>query len=134
MKRMTVLLCLLICMAALSGCAEIAGQIDAEAIAQQVETIASQIDVEAIVTGVIESIDWEELKNYAEKGYDALVEQFPALKGENVKAFLKDNGLELMNKLIESSDAAQQENARKLGEIIKILNPELTDEVDRVIG
>ena len=27
-----------------------------------------------------------------------------------------------------------QDNARKLGEILKILNPELTDEVDSVIA
>ena len=134
MKKIMITLCLLLSLCAFSGCSELSVQIDAEAIAQQVETIASQIDVEAIVTGVIESIDWEELKKYAEQGYDALVEKFPALKGENVKAFLKENGLELMNKLIESSDAAQQENARKLGEIINILNPDLSDEVDKIIG
>lgn len=131
MKKLCILLCLLLGLTVFSGCSE---NIDTDAIVKQAETIAGQIDVEAIITGVIESIDWEQLKDYAEKGYEALTEQFPALKGENVKAFLKDNGLELMNKLIESSDAAQQENARKLGEIIKILNPELTDEVDRVIG
>ena len=125
MKKLMIVLCLLLSMCVFSGCSEVV---------QQVETIAGQIDVEAIVTEVVQNIDWAELKSYAEKGYDALVEQFPALKAENVKTFLKDNGLELMNKLIESSDTQQQENARKLGEIIKILNPELTDEVDRVIG
>ena len=103
-------------------------------VAQQVETIAQQVDVEAIVTGVIESIDWEELQKYAQQGYDTLTEHFPALKTENVKSFLKENGLELMNKFIESSDPDMQENARKLGEIIKILNSELGDEVDKVIG
>ena len=125
MKKLMIVLCLLLSMCVFNGCSEVV---------QQVETIAGQIDVEAIVTEVVQNIDWAELKSYAEKGYDALVEQFPALKAENVKTFLKDNGLELMNKLIESSDTQQQENARKLGEIIKILNPELTDEVDRVIG
>ncbi|MBQ7129592.1 MAG: hypothetical protein IJO21_00905 [Oscillospiraceae bacterium] len=125
MKKIIVLLCLLLSMCILTGCSEVV---------QQVETIASQIDVEAIVTEIIESIDWEELTTYAEKGYDALTEKFPALKAENVKKFIKDNGLVLMNKLVESADPQQQENARKLGEIIKILNPELTDEVDRVIG
>lgn len=134
MKRFRLLLCFALSLFLLTGCAEIADSIDTGAIRQQVETIASQIDVEAIVTGVIESIDWEELKDYARQGYDALTERFPALKAENVKAFLKDNGLDLLNKYIESTDEAMQENARKLGEIIKILNPELTDEVDRVIG
>lgn len=125
MKKICILCCLLLCMAGFSGCGEVAAQ---------VETMAQQIDVEAIVTGVVEKIDWEELKRYAQQGYDLLTEQFPALKSENVKAFLKDNGLELVNKYIASSDEAMQENARKLGEIIKILNPELSDEVDAAIA
>ena len=124
MKKICLLICLLLSVPAFSGCGEIAAQ---------VETIAQQVDVEAIVTGVIENIDWDELKSCAQQGYDALTERFPALKGENIKAFLKDNGLELLNKYIESSDETMQENARKLGEIIKILNPELSDEVDSVI-
>ena len=101
--------------------------------AQQAETIAEQIDVEAIITGVIENIDWEELESYAQQGYDALVEKFPALKAENVKAFLKDKGLSLMNKFLSSTDEATQENASKLGAIIKILYPDLTDEVDAIL-
>lgn len=125
MKRICIALCLLLGLGLFSGCEEVASQ---------VETIAGQIDVEAIVTGVIKSIDWEELKGYAQQGYDALTEQYPSLKSENVKAFLKENGLKLMNSYIESSDAQMQENARKLGEIIKILDPELTDEVDAVIA
>ena len=125
MKRICIALCLLLGLGLFSGCEEVASQ---------VETIAGQIDVEAIVTGVIKSIDWEELKGYAQQGYDALTEKYPSLKSENVKAFLKENGLKLMNSYIESSDAQMQENARKLGEIIKILDPELTDEVDAVIA
>lgn len=123
MKKFCIVLCLLLGLGMFSGCEEVASQ---------VETIAGQIDVEAIVTGVIESIDWEELKNYAQEGYTALTDKYPALKAENVKAFLKENGLKLMNTYIESADAEMQENARKLGEIIKILDPELTDEVDKV--
>lgn len=124
MKKICILVCLLLCMAALWGC---------EDTLAQVETAVSQIDVEKIITEVIESIDWEELKATLEKGYDSLTEKYPALKGENIKAFLKEHGLELLNKYVSSSDEAMQENARKLGEIIKILNPELTDEVDAVI-
>ena len=125
MKKICVLLCLLLCMTCLYGCEEVVSQ---------VETMASQIDLEAVITGAIESIDWDELKTTLGKGYDALMEKYPALKGENIKAFLKDNGLELLNKYVSSSDEAMQENARKLGEIIKILNPELSDEVDSVIA
>ena len=116
----------------LCGCGEISQHV--ETIAQQVETVAQQVDVEAIVTGVIEKIDWEQLQSYAEKGYEALVKKYPALEAENVKAFLKDNGLNLMNKFLSSSDEETQENANKLGAILKILYPDLTDEVDQVLA
>lgn len=132
MNRIIILTALLLCLFSLCGCSS--GQIDAGALIQQVETMAAQIDVESILSDVISRIDWEELKGYAQKGYDALTEKYPALKGENIKAFLKENGLELMNKYLQSADEAKQENARKLGEIIKILNPELTDEVDEVLA
>ena len=104
-----------------------------DTVSTQVETIAQQIDVEAIITDIMERIDWDELKKYADQGYEVLTDRFPSLKAENVKAFLKNNGLELMNRYLESTDEAKQENARKLGEIIKILYPELTDEVSAVI-
>ena len=109
----------------LCGCSEIA---------QQVETVAQQVDVEAIVTGVIEKIDWEQLQSYAKEGYDALVKKYPALEAENVKAFLKDNGLDLMNKFLGSTNEETQVNANKLGQILKILYPDLTDEVDQVLA
>lgn len=134
MKKVVLLLCLVLSLSFLTGCDQLTESIDTGAIMQQVETIASQIDVEAIVTEVVESIDWEELKRYAQEGYDTLTEHFPALKAENVRAFLKENGLSLLNRFVESSDADMQENARKLGEILKILNPELCDEVDAVIS
>ena len=134
MKKTYMLVCLSLCLFLLSGCTAMTESIDTGAILQQVETIASQIDAEAIVNRVIESIDWNELKNYAQKGYDALTEQFPALRSENVKSFLKENGLELLSSYIDGTDPQQQENARKLGEILKILNPEFSDEVDAVIA
>lgn len=124
MKKICLLLCLLLSMAIFSGCSEVAAQ---------VETVAQQVDIEAILTGVIESIDWEDLKSQAQQGYDAVTEKYPVLKQENVKSFLKENGLSLMNKFLSSTDEGMQENARKLGEIIKILNPELSDEVDSII-
>ena len=102
-------------------------------VAQQVETIAQQVDVEAIVTGVIEKIDWEQLQSYAQQGYEALVKKYPALETENVKLFLKENGLELLNKYVQSTDAEAQANADKLGQILSILYPDLADEVEAVL-
>ena len=134
MNRIWKLAVLACCLLFLCGCSDITRQLDLESIGQQVETIAAQIDVEAILDEAVSKINWEDLKGYAQQGYDALTEKYPALKGENIKSFLKNNGLELMNRYLESTDAAMQENARKLGEIIKILNPELTDEVDAVIA
>lgn len=125
MKTVCVLLCLLFSMTLFPGCSEVM---------QQMETVAQQIDVEAVVTEVIESIDWNELTDYARQGYDALVDHFPALKGDTIRSFLKENGLQLLNRYVASSDDAMQENARKLGQILIILNPELTDEVQAVIS
>ena len=134
MKRLTAVVFLCLCAVFFCGCEQLPQEINAETILQQVETLASNIDVETVVTDVIESIDWEELKECARQGYDALTDRYPALKAENVKSFLKDNGLSLLNILVDSTDAETRDNARKLGEIIKILNPELTEEVNQVIG
>ena len=116
------------------GCEQLPQEISPETILQQVETIASQIDVEAVVTEVVESIDWEELKTMAKEGYDALTDRYPALKSENIRSYLKENGLSLLNTLVDSTNAETQDNARKLGEILKILNPELTEEVNAVFN
>ena len=132
MNRVILLAIFVLCLTSLLGCSS--DSLDTGALMQQVETFASQIDVEQIISDAISKIDWEELKRYAQDGYDALTEKYPALKGENIKAFLKENGLELMNSYLKSTDEEKQENARKLGEILKILNPELSDEVDAVIA
>ena len=124
MKKICIVLCLLAAMTMLTGCSEIS---------TQVETIAQQVDVESMVTGLIAKIDWEELKGYAEDGYTALTDHYPALKSENIKSFLKDSGLDLLKKYIESADESLQENAEKLGQIMIILDPALTDEVNAVI-
>ena len=124
MKRICTLLLLLTSLIIFSGCSEMV---------QQVETIAQQIDIETVITEAIETIDWKQLEKNAKQGYDTLTEHFPALESKNIKAFLKSNGLELLSKYVESGDEGMQENARKLGEIIKILNPELTDEVNVVL-
>ena len=124
MKRICTLLLLLMSLIIFSGCSEMV---------QQVETIAQQIDIESVITDAIETIDWKQLEKDAKQGYDTLTEHFPALKSENIQKFLKDNGLELLNNYVENSDTDMQDHARKLGKIIKILNPELTDEVNMVL-
>ena len=125
MRKICALLCITLCMTMLAGC---------DQIMQQAESIVGQIDVETVITDIVENIDWDELKNEAAASYDALTRQYPALKGENIKAYLKDNGLDLLSSYVGSIEPSTQESARKLGEIIKILCPELADEVDSVIA
>ena len=134
MKRIFAALCLWACLILFAGCARMPDQVDVNAIATQIQSVADQFDAEAIITGVIDKIDWQELKNYANEGYDSLTEKYPSLKSENIKIFLKENGLELINKYISSTDDNMQEKASKLGQILKILYPDLSDEVDAVIG
>lgn len=127
MKKL--LLPLLLVFVLFCGCAEVSESIEVE--------VLQISDVEAILTAVVESIDWEQLQTYAEKGAKALVEKYPSLKvladNEQMKALLKDKGLALAGKLLESTEPEVQENARKIGEIIKILYPELTEDVDTVL-
>lgn len=95
------------------------------------------IDVDAILTGVVESIDWEQLQKTIQDGADAVVAKYPALKPltnrDDMTALLKEHGLKLIGKYLESTDPETQENAQKLGAIIKILSPDLSDEVDTVL-
>ena len=65
MKKL--ILPLLLVLVLLCGCSEIA---------QQVETVAQNIDIEAIITGVIDKIDWAQLESCAKEGYEALVEKY----------------------------------------------------------
>ena len=92
---------------------------------------------EQLLQTIVEKVDVDELKNYAEKGADALAEKFPALKPltsrQDMQEFLKDKGIDLIQKYLESTDAEVQANAEKLGAIIKILSPELTDEIDAIL-
>ena len=124
MKLILKLGALLLCLMALCGCSE--------------KLPESTADVEKILSGVVESIDWEELEGYAEQGADALMDKFPSLKTliekEKMQQMLKDHGLKLLNKYIESTDTGLREKADKLGQILVILNPELSDEVNTVLG
>lgn len=87
---------------------------------------------------IVEKIDFDQLQSYAEKGADAVVEKFPALKSltsrDDMQELLKGKGLDLIREYLESTDTAVQENAEKLGAIIKILSPELSDEVDAIFA
>lgn len=93
---------------------------------------------EELLHAIVNTVDVEELKKSAEDGIDALTEKFPALEPltsrEDMQAFLKDHGLDLIQKYLESADPKLQANAEKLGDLIKILSPELTDEVDAVLA
>lgn len=93
---------------------------------------------EELLNSIVEKIDVDELQNSAEQGVEALVEKFPVLEPltsrEDMREFLKDSGLKLIRKYLESTDTEVQANAEKLGAIIKILSPELTDEVDAVLA
>ena len=95
-----------------------------------------EVDVDAVLKGVVESIDWEELQGYVQQGADTVLEKYPTLKKltnrEDLQDLLKDNGLSLLGKYIASTEPDVQENAAKLGAILKILSPELKDEVDAV--
>ena len=69
---------------------------------------------------------------------DTLVKKFPVLNDllnfDNLKQLMKTTGLDLMNQYLSSSAAETQEKAETIGAIIKILYPDLTDEVDAVLG
>ena len=69
---------------------------------------------------------------------DTLVKKFPVLNDllnfDNLKQLLKTTGLDLMNQYIDSQTPETQEKAETLGAIIQILYPDLTDEVEAVLG
>lgn len=101
-------------------------------------TAAATAAGEELLRNAVENIDWNELKKYVDQGADVIPEKFPALKTladqEKMQEILKENGLKLIGEYLNSTDAAVQENAEKLGAIIKILSPELTDEVDAIFA
>ena len=76
----------------------------------------------------------EEMTAEAQK---ALFRKFPVLEDlmdfDNLKQLLKTTGLDLMSQYLNSTSAETQEKANTLGAIIKILCPDLTDEVDAVL-
>ena len=69
---------------------------------------------------------------------DTLVKNFPVLNDllnfNNLKQLLKTTGLDLMEQYIHSATPETREKAETLGAIIQILSPDLTDEVEAVLG
>ena len=69
---------------------------------------------------------------------DTLVKKIPVLNDllnfDNLKQLLKTTGLDLMNQYIDSQTPETQEKAETLGAIIQILYPDLTDEVEAILG
>ena len=98
----------------------------------------SDLGGEELLRTIVEKIDFDQLQSCAEEGAAAVLEKFPALKTladrEDMQQLLKDKGLGLIREYLESTDADVQENAQKLGAIIKILSPELADEIDDICG
>ena len=69
---------------------------------------------------------------------ETLVKKFPVLNDllnfDNLKQLMKTTGLDLMNQYINSKTPETREKAETLGAIIQILYPDLTDEVEAVLG
>ena len=83
-------------------------------------------------------IEEHPIEEMAANAKDTLVEKFPVLEDllnlDNLKQILKTTGLDLMREFLNSTQPETQEKADTLGVIIKILYPDLTDEVDTVLG
>ena len=77
------------------------------------------------------------LDTLAGDAVDALTKQFPALEKltdtDNLKQILKTKGLEIIADYLNSTEPETQEKAETLGAVIKILYPDLADEVDSVL-
>ena len=69
---------------------------------------------------------------------DTLVKKFPVLNDllnfDNLKQLMKTTGLDLMNQYINSKTLETQKKAETIGAIIQILYPDLTDEVEAILG
>ena len=99
---------------------------------------------EALLKSIAES---EELQTWIEEhpadelasdAKNTLVQAFPFLEDlldvENLKQQLKTTGLDLMREYMSSASPETQEKANTLGGVIRILAPDLADEVDSILG
>ena len=98
----------------------------------------------ALLQSIAES---EELKTWIEEhpidelagdAKTTLVKAFPFLEKvldlNNWKQVLKTTGIDLLREYMASANPETQEKADTLGQVIKILAPDLGDEVDAVLG
>ena len=98
----------------------------------------------ALLQSIAES---EELKTWiaehpadelASDAKNTLVKTFPFLEDvlnlDNWRQALKTTGLELLRDYMADATPETRENAGTLGGVIKILAPDLTDEVDAILG
>lgn len=99
---------------------------------------------EALLKSIAES---EELKTWMEEhpadklagdAKDTLVKAFPFLEDlldvDNLKQTLKTTGMDMMRDYMASANPKTQEKADTLGALIKYLYPELSADVDSILG
>ena len=83
-------------------------------------------------------IEEHPVEEMAANAKDTLVKKFPVLQEllnlDDLKQVLKTTGLDLTREFVNSTQPETQQKAETLGAIIKILYPDLTDEVDAVLG
>ena len=98
----------------------------------------------ALLQSIAES---EELKTWIEEhpadelasdAKDTLTKAFPFLEDllnlDNWKQSLKTTGMDLLRDYMDSANPETREKANTLGSVIKILAPDLTDEVNAILG
>ena len=98
----------------------------------------------ALLQSIAES---EELKTWVQEhpvdqltgdAKDTLVKAFPFLENvldlDNWKQALKTTGLDLLRDYVSGASPESREHADTLGAVIRILSPDLADEVDAILG
>ena len=106
--------------------------------------VTPDASTEALLTSIAES---EELKTWIEEhpaeklaadAKDTLVTAFPFLEPilnlNNLTHVLKTTGLEIVQGYVDNGSPEFIEKANTLGDFIKMLAPELTADVDAVLG
>ena len=127
MKRLIALI--LVCALVLCGCDF---QQTADAAFQKIlEKIASNQELQTWLAD-------HPVEELGANAKDTLVKKFPVLNDllnfDNLKHLMKTTGLDLMNQYISSKTPETQKKAETIGAIIQILYPDLTDEVDTILG
>ena len=106
--------------------------------------VTPDASTEALLTSIAES---EELKTWLEEhpaeklvgdARDTIAKTFPILEPvlylDNLNHVLKTSGLEIIQDYVDKGTPAAMEKAETLGDFIKMLAPDLTAEVDAVLG